>query len=85
MHSSYSLMLTSMCCDDANLVTPRVFSLARCDRLVSKLGLQRSVLFSCFSLSFISTEKGRVVKESEKEVDSDLLSDARSRPGPADS
>ncbi|GJT90574.1 putative reverse transcriptase domain-containing protein [Tanacetum coccineum] len=62
----YSLMLTSMCCDDANLVTPRVFSLARCDRLVSKLGLQR---------------RGRVVKESEKEVDSDLLSDARSRPG----
>ncbi|GJS21019.1 putative reverse transcriptase domain-containing protein [Tanacetum coccineum] len=66
MHSSYSLLLTSMCCDDANLVTPRVFSLARCDRLVSKLGLQR---------------RGRVVKESEKEVDSDLLSDARSRPG----
>ncbi|GJS13069.1 putative reverse transcriptase domain-containing protein [Tanacetum coccineum] len=38
MHSSYSLMLTSMCCDDAYLVTPRVFALAGCDRLVSKLG-----------------------------------------------
>nr|GEU97141.1 hypothetical protein [Tanacetum cinerariifolium] len=31
------------------------------------------------------TEGGGVVEESEKEVDSDLLSDARSRPGPAES
>nr|GEX18661.1 putative reverse transcriptase domain-containing protein [Tanacetum cinerariifolium] len=31
------------------------------------------------------TEGGRVVEESEKEVDSDILSDARRRPGPAKS
>ncbi|GJS59810.1 hypothetical protein Tco_0654594 [Tanacetum coccineum] len=38
LHSSYSLLLTSMCCDDAYLVTPRVSSLAGCDRLVSEPG-----------------------------------------------
>nr|GFC82640.1 hypothetical protein [Tanacetum cinerariifolium] len=30
-------------------------------------------------------EGGRVVEESKKEVNLDLLSDARSRPGPTDS
>ncbi|GJU13206.1 reverse transcriptase domain-containing protein, partial [Tanacetum coccineum] len=35
--------------------------------------------------AFQGTEGERVVEESEKEVDSDLLSDARSRPGPAKS
>ncbi|GKA33089.1 hypothetical protein Tco_0719456, partial [Tanacetum coccineum] len=83
----YSLLLTPMCCDDAYLVTPRIFALAGCDRLVSEpLVIENylGVLFSCLSLSFISTEKGRVVKESKKEVDSDLLLDARSRPGPAE-
>ncbi|GJV78911.1 reverse transcriptase domain-containing protein [Tanacetum coccineum] len=35
--------------------------------------------------SLSRTKGGRVVEESEKKVDSDLLSDARSRPGPAKS
>ncbi|GKB29720.1 hypothetical protein Tco_0869121 [Tanacetum coccineum] len=35
----YSLLLTSMCCDDAYPVTPYVSALAGCDRLVSELGL----------------------------------------------
>ncbi|GJS35333.1 putative reverse transcriptase domain-containing protein [Tanacetum coccineum] len=35
--------------------------------------------------AFRGTERGRVAEESEKEVDSDLLSDAGSRPGPAES
>ncbi|GKB40007.1 putative reverse transcriptase domain-containing protein [Tanacetum coccineum] len=30
--TSYSLLLTSMCCDDAYRVTPRVSALARCDK-----------------------------------------------------
>ncbi|GJZ23697.1 putative reverse transcriptase domain-containing protein [Tanacetum coccineum] len=32
----HSLLLTSMCCDDAYLVMPRDSALARCDRLVSE-------------------------------------------------
>ncbi|GJU07783.1 putative reverse transcriptase domain-containing protein [Tanacetum coccineum] len=39
LESSYafsdSLLLTPLCCDDINDVTPRVFALARCDRLVA--------------------------------------------------
>ncbi|GJV77251.1 hypothetical protein Tco_1508835 [Tanacetum coccineum] len=31
MHSRHSLLLTSMCCDDAYLVMPRDSALARCD------------------------------------------------------
>nr|GEX20119.1 putative reverse transcriptase domain-containing protein [Tanacetum cinerariifolium] len=73
-----------MCCDDAYLVTPRVSSLKR-------------GVADCYSISkdseeepikeepFEGTNGGKVVEESEKEVDSDLLSDARSRPGPAES
>ncbi|GJW61703.1 hypothetical protein Tco_0111038 [Tanacetum coccineum] len=36
LQSSYSLLLTSMCCDDAYHVTPRVSALTGCDRLVSE-------------------------------------------------
>nr|GEU66321.1 hypothetical protein [Tanacetum cinerariifolium] len=36
--ASYSLLLISMCCDDAYRVMPRVSALAGCDRLVSELG-----------------------------------------------
>ncbi|GKC52266.1 hypothetical protein Tco_1075011 [Tanacetum coccineum] len=110
LHSSYSLLLTPMCCDDVYLVTPRVSALAGCDRLVSEPGyreLSKHFVFLLFFLSFISTyglldiirfrrgancggasrgsKGGRVVEESEKEADSDLLLDARSRPGLADS
>nr|GEV79453.1 ribonuclease H-like domain-containing protein [Tanacetum cinerariifolium] len=35
--------------------------------------------------AFRGTEEGKVVEASEKEVDSDLMSDAHSRPGPAES
>ncbi|GKF95497.1 hypothetical protein Tco_0288232, partial [Tanacetum coccineum] len=31
-----SLLLTPLCCDDIHDVTPRVFALAGCDRLVSE-------------------------------------------------
>ncbi|GJX25153.1 hypothetical protein Tco_0231449 [Tanacetum coccineum] len=47
----FSLLLTPLCCDDTHDVTPRVSALAGCDRLVSEPG----ILFSCLSLSFIST------------------------------
>ncbi|GKD72291.1 hypothetical protein Tco_1330573, partial [Tanacetum coccineum] len=33
---SDSLLLTPLCCDDIHDVTPRVFALAGCDRLVSE-------------------------------------------------
>ncbi|GJZ15274.1 hypothetical protein Tco_0550951 [Tanacetum coccineum] len=32
----FSLLLTPLCCDDTHEVSPRVFALARCDRLVSE-------------------------------------------------
>ncbi|GKA02096.1 ty3-gypsy retrotransposon protein [Tanacetum coccineum] len=35
---SDSLLLTPLCCDDIHDVTPRVFALAGCDRLVSESG-----------------------------------------------
>nr|GEZ98143.1 hypothetical protein [Tanacetum cinerariifolium] len=41
----YSLLLTSMCCDDAYHVTPRVFALAGCDRLVSEPLVIEKILF----------------------------------------
>ncbi|GJU90712.1 hypothetical protein Tco_1303135 [Tanacetum coccineum] len=34
--NSDSLLLTPLCCDDIHEVTPRVFALAGCDRLVSE-------------------------------------------------
>ncbi|GKA42250.1 putative reverse transcriptase domain-containing protein [Tanacetum coccineum] len=81
-----------MCCDDAYLVTPYVSALAGCDRLVSE-----PLVIENYSISEDSEEepieeepleepkeKG-YLEESEKETDSDLLSDARSRPGPAES
>ncbi|GKE68251.1 hypothetical protein Tco_1526323 [Tanacetum coccineum] len=61
------------------LVTPRVSALVGYDRLVSELGYRE------VGGAFRGTKGGRLVEESEKEVDSDLLSDARSRPGPAES
>ncbi|GJX32520.1 putative reverse transcriptase domain-containing protein [Tanacetum coccineum] len=82
-----------MCCDDAYHVTSRVSALAGCDRLVSE-PLVIENFISTYGLLDIrrfrrgasrGTKGGRVVEESEKEANSDLLSDARSGPGPAES
>ncbi|GJS14547.1 putative reverse transcriptase domain-containing protein [Tanacetum coccineum] len=82
-----------MCCDDAYHVTSRVSALAGCDRLVSE-SLVIENFISTYGLLDIrrfrrgasrGTKGGRVVEESEKEANSDLLSDARSGPGPAES
>ncbi|GKC81570.1 hypothetical protein Tco_1137287 [Tanacetum coccineum] len=63
-----------MCCDDLHDVTPHVSALAGCDRLepIEEESLEEP------------NEEGQL-EESKKEADSDLLSDARSRPGPAES
>ncbi|GJX20852.1 hypothetical protein Tco_0223529 [Tanacetum coccineum] len=80
------------------LVTPRVSVLAGCDRLVSE-PLVIENFISTYELldsrkfsrganrggASRGTEGRRVVEESGKEANSDLLSDARSRPGPAES
>ncbi|GKB58624.1 hypothetical protein Tco_0914810 [Tanacetum coccineum] len=76
------------------LVMPRVFVLAGCDRLVSE-PLVIENFISTYELldsrkfrrganrggASRGTEGRRVVEESGKEADSDLLSDVRSRPG----
>ncbi|GJW77385.1 hypothetical protein Tco_0139067 [Tanacetum coccineum] len=87
-----------MCCDDTHDVAPRVSSLAGCDRLVSDplvienyisiyglLDIKRSKRGANVGGASRGTEGGRVVKGVTREDDSDLLSDARSRPGPAES
>nr|GEX34153.1 retrotransposon protein, putative, Ty3-gypsy subclass [Tanacetum cinerariifolium] len=70
------------------LVTPRVFALAGCDRFVSEPSYSISKDTKEEPIEeepFERPKEKRVVEESEYEVDSDLLSDARSRPGPAES
>ncbi|GJZ54751.1 hypothetical protein Tco_0609944 [Tanacetum coccineum] len=97
MLSSYSLLLTSMCCDDAYRVTPHVSALAGCDRLVSEpLVIENFIL--TYGLISKDPEEEPIVEEpleepkeeekleeSEEEADLDLLSDAHSRPGPSES
>ncbi|GJY89438.1 putative reverse transcriptase domain-containing protein [Tanacetum coccineum] len=96
MLSSYSLLLTSMCCDDAYRVTPHVSALAGCDRLVSEpLVIENFIL--TYGLISKDPEEEPIVEEpleepkeeekleeSEEEADLDLLSDAHSRPGPSE-
>ncbi|GJX85316.1 hypothetical protein Tco_0336090 [Tanacetum coccineum] len=97
MHSSYSLLLTLMCCDDAYRVTPRDSTLAGCDRLLSELLVIENFI-STYELLLEDPEEEPIVEEplkepkeegkledSEEEADLDLLSDARSRPGLAES
>ncbi|GJV52901.1 uncharacterized mitochondrial protein-like protein [Tanacetum coccineum] len=80
---SDSLLLTPLCCDDIHDVTPRVSALAGCDRLVTnplvigKSPIKEEPLEE-------PNEEGWL-EESKKEADLDLLSDARSRPGSAES
>ncbi|GJX65601.1 hypothetical protein Tco_0299944 [Tanacetum coccineum] len=80
-----------MCCDDAYLVMPRDSALAGYDRLVSE-----PLVIENYSISDLEKEpieeepleepkeEGQL-EESKKEADSDLLLDARSRPGLAES
>ncbi|GJU56055.1 hypothetical protein Tco_1229769, partial [Tanacetum coccineum] len=89
-----SLLLTPLCCDDIRDVTPRVSALAGYDRLVSEPVLFRP---TGYSITYDSKEEPieeepleepneeGYLEESDKEADSDLLSDARSRPRPAES
>ncbi|GJS19022.1 putative reverse transcriptase domain-containing protein [Tanacetum coccineum] len=72
------------------LVTPRISALTGCDRLVSEPLVIENSTYELLDIKRFrkeasrGTEGGRVVEESKKEVDLDLLSDARSRLGPAD-
>nr|GEW04081.1 reverse transcriptase domain-containing protein [Tanacetum cinerariifolium] len=70
----FSLLLTPLCCDDTHDVTPRVSTLAGCNTLepIEEEPLEEP------------KEEGHL-KESQEEADSKLLSDARSRPEPAES
>nr|GEV79362.1 hypothetical protein [Tanacetum cinerariifolium] len=58
-------IVVSMCCDDAYHVTPHVFALARCDRLVSEL-LVIGILFSCFSLRLFRPTGYSISKDPEE-------------------
>ncbi|GKE30646.1 hypothetical protein Tco_1446030, partial [Tanacetum coccineum] len=81
----YSLLLTSVCCDDAYRVTPRVSSLARCDRLVSEplVIKKRSKRGANYGEASKELKEEGKLEESEEEADLNPLSNARSRPGPA--
>ncbi|GKD68330.1 hypothetical protein Tco_1322420, partial [Tanacetum coccineum] len=92
----YSLLLTSMCCDDAYCVTPRDSALAGCDRFISDPCYKNFI--STYGLLSKDQEEEPIVEEpleepkeegkleeSKEEADLDLILDARSRPGPTES
>ncbi|GJY64371.1 hypothetical protein Tco_0465831 [Tanacetum coccineum] len=61
---SFSLLLTPLCCDDTHDVTPHVFALAGCDRLVSE------PMAFCFLvlLRVLSRPTGYSISKDPKEV-----------------
>ncbi|GJY05704.1 putative reverse transcriptase domain-containing protein [Tanacetum coccineum] len=59
----HSLLLTSMCCDDAYLVMPRVSALVGCDRLVSEPGYSEVVLFQPTGYSISEDLKDDPIEE----------------------
>ncbi|GJZ52118.1 hypothetical protein Tco_0606633 [Tanacetum coccineum] len=71
-----------MCCDDAYLVMPRDSALARYDRLVSEPGYREEPIEE---EPLKEPKEEALFDESEEEANSDLLSDARSKPRPTES
>ncbi|GJT81923.1 hypothetical protein Tco_1056265 [Tanacetum coccineum] len=71
-----------MCCNDVYRITPHDSALAGCDKLVSEPEDLEDEPIEEEHLEEPKVEG--LLEESENEADSHLLSDARSRPGPAE-
>ncbi|GJW15348.1 hypothetical protein Tco_0019481 [Tanacetum coccineum] len=71
-------IVTSMCCDDAYLVTPHVSALARCDRLVS----EPLVIEKRRPEEELEEDPQENFEEEDEETDSELQSIARSESKP---